>query len=809
MRRLAMPSWGLVYCFYTNEWQRKSMVRRLWLLLAVYCLVMSVTTAVTYAQQEPVWQIGETIRSQLFDAQRLLFTVSRAENPATVYAEVQALTEQAQTLYTEQLQQTTATYAPSAHEAILQALADAGIAVENEDEVAFAAARGRVWTGLLWASHDIVEVALAQDEIETAQAWLPLREYRQATSVTIVDSPAARALSETIDGDFTPSEAAIIVGNDLRDTYFFRLRDALTELENAARDGYAVRAAEWAGQARGYFALLRADYAGKLGESDADVLSNALMQLEDDTLVQAWDALADDLVVVRDLLTAYLPVELSPELIAERGRLLYLFLDLVYIEYRDGVRDGEITIPIEYQEATTFLAQARSIYEELRPVIGAADPTAAERLDVLLSEIDTTMREFGDSDSVRAAVNESLDIVRTTLQVDTDSGDMAATFTVIDTLLDEVVAAAADGRYLEAERTRIEAYGLFESGPELRLANRAPVLSREIEGLFWEGSGGQPGLYTLLDQEADVAALQTTVNVVRVKLTEAETFLSGALTTPLAAVNSAIIIIREGLEAVLIIGAILAYMFKTGAPRRFIAWVFAGVAGAIALSIATWFAAETILTITPVQRELIEGITSLIAVVVLFYVTNWLFHKVYVVDWMQFVRDQTDKALNNGQAIGLAALGFTVVYREGLETVLFYQALLFDAEPPPVLLGFAVGLVFILIVAYAILYLSKRLPLKPLFTVTTLLLLVLAFSFTGSGVRELQEAGVVSTTLLPWFPENLLLMELFGLFPTLETVMAQVIFAALIVVTFSFSRWQSRRETVTAAISKPKSQEVQ
>ncbi len=783
------------------------MARHLWLLLAVCCLVMPATTIATYAQQEPVWQIGETIRSQLFDAQRLLFTVDRAENPAAVYAEVQTLTEQAQALYTEQLQQTTATYAPSAHEAVLQALVDAQIAIENEDEVAFAAARGRVWTGLLWASHDVVQAALVQGDIEMAQAWLPLREYRQATSVTIVDSPAARALSETIDGEFTTSEAAIIVGNDLRDSYFFRLRDALSELENAADDGYAVRAAEWAGQARGYFELLRADYAGKLGESDADAVSNALMQLEDDTLAQAWDALADDLVVVRDLLAAYLPVELSPELIAERGRLLYLFLDLVYIEYRDGVRNGEVTIPIEYQEATTFLAQARSIYEELRPAIGAADPAAAERLNVLLSEIDTTMRDLGDSTTVQTAVNESLEIVQTTLEVDADSGDVAATFTVIDTLLDEVVAAAEDGRYSEAERTRIEAYGLFESGPELRLANRAPVLSREIEGLFWEGSGGQPGLYTLLDQEADVEALQTTVDVVRVKLAEAETFLGGALTTSLAVVNSAIIIIREGLEAVLIIGAILAYMFKTGAPRHFIAWVFAGVAGAIALSIATWFAAETILTITPVQRELIEGVTSLIAVAVLFYVTNWLFHKVYVVDWMQFVREQTDKALNNGRAIGLAALGFTVVYREGLETVLFYQALLFDAEPPPVLLGFAVGLVFILIVAYAILYLSKRLPLKPLFTVTTILLLVLAFSFTGSGVRELQEAGVVSTTLLPWFPENLLLMELFGLFPTLETVMAQVIFTALIVVTFTFSRWQGRRETATAA-QKPKSQEV-
>jgi high-affinity iron transporter len=165
---------------------------------------------------------------------------------------------------------------------------------------------------------------------------------------------------------------------------------------------------------------------------------------------------------------------------------------------------------------------------------------------------------------------------------------------------------------------------------------------------------------------------------------------------------------------------------------------------------------------------------------------------------MQYVREQADKALNNGHAFGLAMLGFMVVYREGLETVLFYQALLFDAEATPVLFGFIVGLCLILAIAYLILRLSKRIPLKPLFTATTILLLVLAFSFTGSGIRELQEAGAVSVTLLPWFPENLLLMELFGLFPTLETILAQVIFTVLIALTFMMSRWQSQ----------PKPQEV-
>jgi high-affinity iron transporter len=768
--------------------------------------LLLVLPASASAREVAAWEAGESIRALLFDAQRLLFTAARADQPDAVFADARLLLDEAAVAYRDQLQPAAAGLASEADAAVMAAFSAGQTALTAEDAAAFASARGQVWTNLLWVSYEVTHAALRQGDTSAATNWLALREYRQATSVSVVDSSAARALRAAERGELTRDEALVIVGNDLRDAYYFRLRDALNEMEVALRDGYRVRAAEWAGQARGYFNILRADFLAKHGEAEAAAAAAALAQLETETLSQA-PAVAASLAAARQQLARYQPVELSPDLIAERGRLLYLFLDLVAVEYRDGVRDGQITIPIEYQEATTFFAQSRSLYEELRPVMIAADPVGAERIDGLLTEIEAIMSNLGDSVALQAAVSESLQIIQTSLQVDVTSGDVAATFTVIDTLLDEVTAAAAAGRYDDAERTRIEAYGLFESGPELRLANRAPLLTREIEGLFWEGSGGVAGLYTQLHQEADARAVRAAVDAVRIRLDEAETFLGETLTTPLAALNSAIIILREGLEAVLIIGAILAYMFKTGAPRRFIAWVFAGVGAALALSVATWFAAETFLTITPVQRELIEGVTSLIAVAVLFYVTNWLFHKLYVTDWMRFIREQADKALNNGRALGLAALGFTVVYREGLETVLFYQALLFDADPAPVLLGFAVGLAFILVIAYVMLRLSRRLPLKPLFTVTTILLLLLAFSFTGAAVRELQEAGAVSATLLPWLPENLVLMEVFGLFPTLETVLAQVIFTALIASTFMYSRWQGSREAV-AALQKSKSQEV-
>lgn len=772
------------------------MIRHFWVVIA--CLIVVIPLRPAQAQEVSVWQTGENIRSTLFDAQRLLFTTERADDPEAIYAEAQALLDRAVTAYMNQLQPTAVAYSPEAATAVTEALSHAQHALDSENPILFAAARGRIWTNLLWTSYAVVEGALAAGDISAVQMWLPLREYREATRVNFVESLATRAVRTAAEQGFISDETVVMVLNDLRDTYYFRLRDALNQMDAALTSGYATRVAEWAGQAQGYFNILHADYAAKLGESQAAAAIDALAGIEAPILEQDWDAVSSGLAALSDLLIGYQPVELSPDLVAERGRLLYLFVDLIYTEYRDGVRGGEIVIPIEYQEAVTFHDQAVSIFTELRPVIAAADSLAADRLAALLDEIDAVMAELGDREQVQAMVEEVLVLVETALDVRADSADTTAVFTIIDTLLDQIVTSVQAGRYDDAERARLEAYAMFEGGPEQRLVHRAPVMSRELEGLFWEGTGGQQGLAMLLQEEASLSTVEESVARLRARLTDAESFLAAGLSDTLAAANSAIIIIREGLEAVLIIGAILGYLRATSAPRKYSRWMYIGVGSAIALSILTWWAAQSLIAVSVSNREMIEGAASLIAVVVLFYVTNWLFHKVYVIDWMTFVKDRVGQAMTTGSALALAGLGFTVVYREGFETVLFYQALLFDAEPASVLIGFLVGAVIILGVTYAILQMSRRIPLKPFFLVTTILLLLLAFNFTGTGIRELQEAGVVSATLLSGLPEDLILMEVFGLFPTVETTLGQAIFVAAIALTFGLSHWQGRRTHAAA-----------
>lgn len=773
-------------------------MKRVLLPLALYfavALIVGPSFLILSAQESPYWQAADDIRERLFEAQKEMFTAQRVDDPTDSYATAAAIVDEAATIYADTLAQSLADY-PEVDQAIGSALNTAHTSASEGDALRLAAARGRLWTHLLDGSYQATLTALENGQVDQARQWLQLREYRRATKVTIIDDVSTQTMLALEAGELEASEALNIISADLRDAYFFRLREALNELEEAVAEGFTTRSAEWAGQSRGYFDILRPDITAKLDDDSAAAIETSLIALETAAIAEDWPSVAQHLADVRAGISGYLPVQLDVAEVERRGQLLYMFTDLIYIEYKDGVRDGEITIAIEYHEAQTFRDQAASVFEELRPVIAANDSQAAERIANLLAEMKVIMDDLGEVAQIEAMVQEALGLIEANLEIEAGFNDTESALVVIDTLLDEVIVAAGEGRYEDAERTRLEAYAMFENGMEQRLANRAVLMTRELEGLFWEGTGGQRGLATLLREQAPVDDVEGIVTQLKQKLTEAQGFLAAGLTDFFAFLNSLAIIIREGLEAVLIIGAILGYMRATNAPAKYRAWIYVGVVAAIGLSLVTWWAAANIITITVSNRELLEGVTSLIAAAVLFYVTNWLFHKVYVVDWLTFVKEQVSKALSTGSALGLAALGFTVVYREGFETVLFYQALLFDAGPRPVWLGFVVGTVIILGVAYVILTMSKQLPLKPFFSITGLLLLILAFNFTGAGIRELQEAGVVSATLLSWMPENLLLMELFGIFPTVETTLAQFLFLVLIVMTFAYSRWQGQRKMV-------------
>jgi high-affinity iron transporter len=202
-----------------------------------------------------------------------------------------------------------------------------------------------------------------------------------------------------------------------------------------------------------------------------------------------------------------------------------------------------------------------------------------------------------------------------------------------------------------------------------------------------------------------------------------------------------------------------------------------------------------VIDIAPVNRELLEAITALFAVVVLIGVSFWLVQRLEHKRRMEFMRARTAAAMAAGSTAAFVGLGFTAVYREGFETVLFYQALALFAEGLGlyVWLGIAAAVVALGAVGYAILGLGKKLPLKPMLITGASILLLLSVAFAGNAVRSLQDADVVGITPVHggWARLPVFVAELTGIHPTREGLITQVILLAIFALGAAWVFWLS------------------
>src|SRR5262249_33731561 len=151
--------------------------------------------------------------------------------------------------------------------------------------------------------------------------------------------------------------------------------------------------------------------------------------------------------------------------------------------------------------------------------------------------------------------------------------------------LERVEIEAREGHYDEAESVRLQAYALYENGLEARLDNRAPSVAQELHALFWDGSDNRAGLSALIDRQAPAAEVALAVDTIKDELSTVRQYLSGGLSDTVAMVNSAGIILREGLEAVLILGAILGCLRATNSRKSYALWVYAGIGAAVLASL--------------------------------------------------------------------------------------------------------------------------------------------------------------------------------------------------------------------------------
>jgi high-affinity iron transporter len=242
------------------------------------------------------------------------------------------------------------------------------------------------------------------------------------------------------------------------------------------------------------------------------------------------------------------------------------------------------------------------------------------------------------------------------------------------------------------------------------------------------------------------------------------------------------VLLREGLEALLIVVAMVAFLRK--AERTdVLPYVHGGWVAALAAGGLTWVAATYMISISGASRELTEGLGSLIAAVVLVSVGLWMHGKARAEVWQKYVRDKLSRALSGRSAWFLFLLAFVVVYREVFETILFYAALWSQGTGLAMLAGAATGAVTLAITAWALLTYSRRLPITRFFSVSSILIAVLAVVLAGKGIAALQEAGLLDILPITALPR----VEMLGIFPTRETLIAQVLTLIVMLVGFWYT----------------------
>lgn len=334
----------------------------------------------------------------------------------------------------------------------------------------------------------------------------------------------------------------------------------------------------------------------------------------------------------------------------------------------------------------------------------------------------------------------------------------------------------------EAGQLALSAYLDGFEPVEALLSSRDPVLMASIEtamAKFRSSISNGASLEVVAQQAADIDSLFARAEIALApdNASTATTFV-GAFT----------ILLREGLEALLIVIAMIAFLRK--AERHDIMpYVHGGWISALLAGVATWAAATFLIGISGASRELIEGFGSLFAAFVLVSVGIWMHGKSQAGEWQRYIRKTMDAALSRGSAWFLFGLAFLVVYREVFETILFYAALWTQGNGAIILAGAGAAIVLLGIIAWALLRFSRNLPIGKFFAYSSALMAVLAVVLVGKGVSALQEAGLLGITPLSDFPR----IAILGLFPAMQSVVAQTVMIGLLGLGFWFNSRKGKR----------------
>jgi high-affinity iron transporter len=508
-----------------------------------------------------------------------------------------------------------------------------------------------------------------------------------------------------------------------------------------------------------------------------------------------------------------LPNLLTEKDIARMQRLLIRFIKLVPREYQNGVHNGELIIPLEYREATQFSDQAQTLVNQLAPVWKQEEPQAyklyRKLLDQRLAGLRSMLVHFAAQGKIQDQANQISKILANEFKiVARRSGDIEdvidETALEVRTSLGNSLAAAKGDRWPEAESQRLDAYTAFDTEIEPRVLPRNPALGYASERSFIEGDGSNPGIKALLDSRAPMEQLEAAYARALANLDRCMELLKVAVSPTTVGFTAFSIVGREGLEAVVILAALLAGLRgQRHAQTRKGIWLGAWLA--VGVTMITFWLSRTVIQSLSRFGEKLEAVVSILAVIILLIVTNWVFHRFYWTGWNTKLRSLSRAAQNvrssRWESLALLGVGFLTVYREGFETALFLQSLLFEGNIPAVAIGGGAALGCIAIVGLLTFKFGMKLPYRKLLVLTGVLVVTIMVSFIGQTVRLFQTVGWLSVHPIPnvHIPDWAGLW--LGLYPSWEGLCIPPLALVYVGGAWLLTRWRSsiaKRELVLA-----------
>lgn len=347
--------------------------------------------------------------------------------------------------------------------------------------------------------------------------------------------------------------------------------------------------------------------------------------------------------------------------------------------------------------------------------------------------------------------------------------------------LDDSLNAYNQGDFHKSEELALSAYLDGFEPVEPMLAARDGTLLTRIEKEM--GS-----LRSSIHQHEDVKIVSQKIGSIQSLLGQAEKALAPEASSNTSTfVGAFTILLREGLEALLIVTAMIAFLKKAERTEA-LPYVHGGWIAALLAGLATWAVATFLIGISGASRELTEGFGSIFATVVLLWVGIWLHGKSQAQEWQRFIQQSMGNALSKGSSWFLFGLAFVVVYREVFETILFFAALWTKTNGLVILAGSALAVAVLMGIAWAMLRFSQRLPVSQFFAFSSGLIAILSVVLAGKGVAALQEAGLIDVTQVSFVPQ----IELLGVFPTLQSLGAQVLVLLVIAIWLGYTRFKDR-----------------